>query len=124
MAISFTRLQEYLDAIAAKGNLDAANSGHRVFWNVSYNDFINGSIPNKHCNSQPIPIIDQNNKVRSAFYQILRGGWCGMPQMPRTGPFATSDNYSVKLTDGSVITGAKILQDIKEWLESGAPENG
>jgi hypothetical protein len=124
MAISFKRLREYLDAIAAKANLDAANAGHGVFWNVSYNQFITGTIPNKQCHGQPVPIIDPANKAQSAFFQILRDGWCGMPQMPRTGPFVTANGYSVVLSDGSVITGTQILKDIEDWLEGGALENG
>ena len=124
MAITFRRLQEYLNAIAANGNLDPANSRHGVFWNQSYSSFISGTVPNKVCNGHPVPIIDPVNKGQSAFNQILRGTWCGMPQMPRTGPFVTNPNYSVTLSDGTVVTGTKILQDIQEWLDAGAPENG
>jgi hypothetical protein len=124
MAITFARLQEYLTAIAAKANLDAANSRHGVFWNVPYAEFVAGVVPNKQCRSHAVPIIDAADKPSSAFNQILRAGWCGMPQMPRTGPFPTDAGYSVKLNNGSVITGTKILQDIQEWLEAGAPELG
>jgi hypothetical protein len=124
VTILFKRLQEYLDAIAAKANLDVANAGHGVFWSVSYNQFIGGVIPNKRCNGQPVPIIDPNDKAQSAFFLILQGGWCGMPQMPRTGPYLTANGYSVTLSDGSVITGAQIIHDIREWLEGGALENG
>jgi hypothetical protein len=124
MAITFVRLQSYLTAIASKANLDAANAGHGVFWNVSYQDFLNGNVPNKKCNLQPVPIINQADKPSSAFNQILRAGWCGMPKMPKTGPFATDAGYTVTLSDGTDVTGQKILQDIQEWLEAGAPENG
>jgi hypothetical protein len=37
MAISFKTVKDYLDAIATKGNLDPANSGHGVFWDTDYN---------------------------------------------------------------------------------------
>jgi hypothetical protein len=124
MAITFSRLQSYLTAIAAKANLDAANSRHRVFWNTSYQGFMTGNVPSKTCNGQPVPIIDQANKPNSAFNQILRAGWCGMPQMPKTGPYATDKGYTVTLSDKTTVTGDKILQDIQEWLEAGAPENG
>ncbi len=124
MAITFARLQEYLTAISAKANLDPANSRHGVFWNTTYHAFITGTVPNKQCKGQAVPIVDTANKANSAFNQILRAGWCGMPQMPKTGPFPTDVGYSVTLSDGSIVTGTQILQDIQEWLEAGAPENG
>jgi hypothetical protein len=122
MAITFRRLQEYLNAIAAHANLDAANSAHGVFWNTTYDAFKNGVVPHKRCGGQPVPILDPVDKVNSAFAQILRGGWCGMPQMPKTGPFATDPGYSVTLADGSTVTGQQILNDIYDWLAAGAPE--
>jgi hypothetical protein len=124
MPITFVKLQSYLTAIAAKANLDAANSRHGVFWNTTYQGFMTGNVPDKRCNSQPVPIIDQANKPASAFNQILRGPWCGMPQMPKTGPFATDHGYTVTLSDRSTVTGQQILNDIQEWLEAGAPEHG
>jgi hypothetical protein len=109
MAITFKKLQEYLNAIATNANLDVANSAHGVFWNTTYQAFMDGTVPDKHCNGQPVLIMDAVNKVNSAFNQILR---------------ATNANYLVTLSDGSKVTGAKILQDIQDWLQAGAPENG
>jgi hypothetical protein len=122
MPITYQRVQSYLDAIAAKANLDAANATHGVFWHCSYSDFINGTVPNKQCNDKPVPIIDANNKLDSAFYKILQEGWCRMPRMPKTGPFVTDTGYSVTLADGTEVGGATILEDIREWLAAGAPE--
>lgn len=124
MAITFVRVQQYLTAIATKANLDAANSRHGVFWTGTYQQFITGVVPNKQCRGQAVPIIDATNRPGSAFNQILRAGWCGMPQMPKTGPFPGDEGYSVQLSDGSTVTGTQILQDIQEWLEAGAPEHG
>jgi hypothetical protein len=124
MAITFVKVQEYFNKIAEKAHLDPANSGHGVFWNTTYQNFVAGQIPNKRCNSQPIPIIDPLHKAQSAFYQILQGGWCSMPQMPKTGPFITDEGYSITLGDGSSITGKEILKDLKDWLEADAPEHG
>jgi hypothetical protein len=109
VAITFSRLQEYLTAIAAKANLDVANSRHGVFWNGSYQAFITGIVPNKHCNGQVVPIIDPENKSNSGFNQILRGSWCGMPQMPKTGPFVTDPDYFVILADGTRVDGNTIV---------------
>jgi hypothetical protein len=124
MAITFSRLQEYLTKIGEKANLNPANALHGVFWNTTYDAFVTGVVPNKHCNGQVVPIIDPNNRANSAFYLILRAGWCSMPQMPKTGPYVTDANYSITLSDGTKVTGVKILQDILDWLNAGAPENG
>jgi hypothetical protein len=127
MAITFSRLKQYLDAIAAKGNLDPSDSGHGVFWNTDYASFVKGFVPSKKCGGQPVPIIKQPDAVNSAFLQILQGTWCtapAMPQMPKTGPFVTDAGYSVTLADGTAVTGETILQDIHDWLAAGAPENG
>jgi hypothetical protein len=124
MAITFARLQEYLNKIGDKANLDPANSRHGVFWNGTYQAFMNGVVPKKTCNGQPVPIIDPVNKANSAFNQILRAGWCDMPQMPKTGPFVTDPGYSITLADGTNVSGAQILKDIQDWLNAGAPENG
>jgi hypothetical protein len=127
MAITFVRLKEYLNKIAEQANLDPANSGHGVFWNTDYNSFVTGNVPHKQCGGHPVPIIDPANKVNSAFYQILKAGWCttpAMPQMPKTGPYVSSAGYSITLQDGTVRTGAQVLQDIEDWLRGGALENG
>jgi hypothetical protein len=127
MAITFVRLKEYLNKIADQGNLDPAGSGHGVFWNTDYHSFITGTVPHKQCALQPVPIIDPVNKVNSAFYQILKAGWCtqpNMPQMPKTGPFVTSAGYSITLDDGTIVDGATVLRDIEDWLRGGALENG
>jgi len=127
MAITFNRVKDYLNAIAANANLDPSNSGHGVFWNTDYNSFIYGPVPSKTCGPTPVPIINSADKVNSAFYLILKGSWCTapiMPQMPKTGPFVTDPGYSVDLPDGTTISGVQILQDIENWLRGGALENG
>ena len=124
MAITYARFQQYLSAIAAAANLDVANSGHGAFWNIPYQSFKSGTVPSKQCNGTPVPLLDPVNKLDSAFYKILQGGWCNMPEMPRTGPFVTDDGYLVALPDGTQITGKQILLDIESWLKAGAPEHG
>ena len=127
MAITFKRFKQYLDAIDAAGDLHASDSGHGVWWNIDYAPFKSGTIPSKKCNAQPVPIFNSANPKQSAFYLILQGGWCqnpSMPQMPKTGPFITDSGYSVTLSDGTVITGTQIIQDIGDWLAAGAPELG
>jgi hypothetical protein len=123
MAINFDRVVEYLDKIGGQAVNKPANARHGVFWDVKYQAFMTGTVPNKHCLGQNVPIIDPVNMVNSAFYQILKGRWCNMPQMPFGGPLVTEANYSITLDDGTVVTGQQVLQDLEEWLAAGAPEN-
>jgi hypothetical protein len=123
MPINFAKVQEYLDKIGQQANNNPANSGHGVFWSVKYAAFITGVVPGKHCMAHNVPIIDPVKSINSAFYQILKGPWCSMPQMPKGGPFATDAGYTITLNDGSVVTGDQLLKDIEEWLAAGAPEN-
>ena len=37
------------------------------------------------------------------------------------GPFITDTDYSLTLSDGTVVTGAQVKQDIHDWLAAGAP---
>jgi hypothetical protein len=121
--INFARVQEYLDKIGEQANNNPADSGHKLFWDVKYDAFISGLVPGKHCLGNNVPILDPVNKVNSAFYQILKGPWCSMVQMPKGGPYATDNGYTITLNDGSVVTGEQLLKDIEEWLAAGAPEN-
>ncbi|MER9102636.1 hypothetical protein NKH95_01675 [Mesorhizobium sp. M0848] len=125
MAITYLVIQDYLNKIAAKGNLDPEGSGHGVFWDGDYASFSTGVVPGKKCSGVPVPILNQTDLVNSAFYQILKAGWCtmpAMPQMPRKGPYVTDTGYSIKLDNGTVVTGAQVLSDIEDWLKAGAPE--
>ena len=123
IAVNFSLIKQYLNKIAAKGALDPADSGHGLFWQTDYNSFKTGFVPSKKCGGKPVPIIDPVDPAKSAFLQILKsGGFCGMPQMPKTGPFIDSAGYNITLDDSSIVAGAKILQDIEDWLRAGAPE--
>lgn len=124
MAISFDKLQVYLDGIAAAANLDVGNSRHGAFWRITYQEFRNGIVPTKKCDGQPVPLINSTDPERSAFFIILQSSFCGMPKMPKTGPFLTDSGSMIQLSDGSNVTGQKIIEDIREWLQTGFPENG
>jgi len=45
-----------------------------------------------------------------------------MPDGPDPGPFITDAGYTITMDDGTVVTGAKIIQDIGDWLNAGFPE--
>jgi hypothetical protein len=134
MPITFVTFQKYLDKIADKANGDIVASVHGPFWQGTYNDFINGNVPNVACGNNdvpagsPIPIINKANPISSGFYVLLqRPGWCGKTQMPggrQPGLFITDAGYTITMDDGTVVAGAKINQDIGDWLRAGFPEGG
>jgi hypothetical protein len=134
--MNFTKVQAYLDAIANEAAGDIGQSPHQNFW-TDYHTFINGNVPGgarTTCpigSNTPIRIIDPNDasldKTRpltSPFYVILTNaiGFCARKQMPQGGPFITAGNYQVTLADGTVVTGAKIMADLEDWLRSGFPQ--
>ncbi len=123
--ITYRDIQSYLEAIASnpKNKRSADNSGHGRFWNVPYQQFIGGDIPNEDCNGLAIKIVDADPS-KCAFYQSLKNpaGSCNSQQMPKKGPFITDTNYSVTLGDGSVVSGADIDANIVWWLTHGMPE--
>lgn len=125
MAITFTRLKEYLDKVADKATGDVTTAPHKVFWKV--NDaatFRAGVVPNVKCHGAAIPNVDAATPAATALLVILRDqtGFCGKRQMPGGGPFLTDEGYMIKLDTGEEVSGAQVLADIQAWLEAGAPE--
>ena len=134
--ITFSIIQSYLNAILTKANGDIDASPHKRFWDTDYVTFRDGVIPggaDTSCEGNPVPIINKENPVETAFYLILKGRFCDMPRMPFGGEFAfknqpdgsvSTPTYDVTLPDGTVAqkTGVQILADIEEWLTNGYPE--
>jgi hypothetical protein len=42
--------------------------------------------------------------------------------MPDGGKFVTEAGYQVALVDGTIVTGQRILDDVRQWLANGFPE--
>ena len=131
MPISFARLQEYLDLIVRKNGGDINAAPHRRFWS-SYQSLTAQPLPRPKCNGNdiyPVTYVDAaKTKVdadNSPLYVILTDsrGFCGKEQMPPSGSFITDSGYSQTLSDGTVVTGDQIKQDIHDWLEAGAPNS-
>lgn len=132
MPITFSRVIEYLDAIADKGAKNASNATHGRFWTGMTRDvFVDptkgGIVPAIHCKGVNIPILDLTNlptsAANSALYMALTNGlgFCNKGQMPLGGPVITEAAYTVKLADGTVVTGKQIQDDILDWIQKGAP---
>src|SRR6187431_1151587 len=113
--MTFARVKQYLDAIADQALFDAGSAPHGRFWSVSYQDFVAGFVPNINendgkmkCNGEPVPLIDRENPEGTPFYNILRGRWCEISQMPDGGPVITERDFTVALADGTQVTGQQI----------------
>lgn len=128
MAITFARLQEYLDTIVEKNAGDIPNSPHGRFWR-SHEALTQQPLPKPKCQGAPIfavKYLDAANMTVDAdgspLYIILTQviGFCGRQQMPSGGPFISDPDYSITLPDGTTVPGAQIMSDIHEWLANGA----
>lgn len=121
MAVGFGRIKEYLEKVGS----GAAFAPHGKFWEITYAQFLSQNVPGVDCHGQAIPIIDPNDLNASAFFKILQdtAGFCGNPQMPFGGKKLTNPTYQITLSDGTVVTGAQIIEDIKDWLAAGAPDD-
>ena len=126
--ISFARLQEYLDLIVKQENGDITNAPHQRFWK-DHRTLTTTAIPRPKCQGQsifPVKFLDpartQVDADNSPLFLILTdiNGFCQKPQMPPAGPFITAANYSLTLSDGTVVTGDQVKQDIHDWLAAGA----
>jgi len=131
MAVSYARIQEYLDKILAKdttGSID--ESPHKVFWKVDRDTFVKQSVPHVSCNGKPMPVVKVGDSANSPLYLVLisdgaSGAACKKPQMPAGdpgGPFITDPGYQITLGDNTTVTGSQIQQDVKDWIDSGCPE--
>jgi hypothetical protein len=121
--ILFPTVQVYLNAVADKAANAIDDSPHVRFWNIPYDQFINGIVPGVKCKGNPVPIIDKTDPLNSPFFVILTNanGWCRKRQMPGGGPFITDPGYSVTLAEGTSVTGQKIQDDLADWLAHGFP---
>ncbi len=128
MPITFARLQEYLDLIVKQEGGNILFAPHRRFW-ADHQTLTTQPIPAPKCQGQPIlPIkyldpertkVDADNSPMFLILTELKG-FCQREQMPPGGPFITDTDYSLTLSDGTVVPGAQVKQDIHDWLAAGA----
>lgn len=133
-SIGFETVQSYLSGLAAKGVINS--SPHKAFWKsrlvdgvptpVTYEDFINGNVPNKNYHGLPIPILWKEAPMLSPLFLILREKeFAGIPQMIPNGPngtHLTDTGMTITLADGTTVAGAKVLADLETWLKNGFPK--
>lgn len=130
--IGFETVQKYLSGLAALGNI--SGSPHGAFWMskkvngalvpATYEDFINGTVPNATSRDSPIPIIWKEFPILSPIFIILADpGFADVPQMIFGGVHLTDDNMHITLPDGTAVTGAQVLADLEVWLKNGFPKD-
>lgn len=121
--IVFADIKAYLTAVVKKAVGDINDSPHGRFWDIPYQQFITGTVPNQKCNGADIPLINTQDPRNSAFLLILKdaNGFCGKEQMPAGGPFLSSAT-SFSMQDGTKLSGQQILSNIESWLLNGYPE--
>src|ERR1043166_8771792 len=128
MATNYSDIIMYLDAIAGNANGSIGGAPHKTWWRqghipsgdpLSYEDFVSGTVYGVN-----VPIIDQTDPTKSKFYVLLTtsGGADGYNQMPWRGPYITDQGYEVQLSNGDVITGSQIMENIEGWLSGGYPQ--
>jgi hypothetical protein len=118
--INFQTVKNYLDAIANNANKPIGGSPHGAFWQVDYPSFTTGTVKTNRGTNPPI--MDTKNPLQSPFFLVLINKLPGFPQMPFGGPFITDPGYTVKLADGTQITGAQIIANLQDWLGHGFPQ--
>ncbi|KAA3631734.1 MAG: hypothetical protein DWQ02_15935 [Bacteroidetes bacterium] len=106
--ISLRNINTYADVQAMFNDYVKLNgigingSPHKAFWNtLSYNDFINGNVPNVG-----IKICTCGDSEKSAIVQILKGSYDGIGEMPFGGPYFPDEQ----------------VEKFAKWIDDGCPE--
>jgi hypothetical protein len=108
---SFAAVQQFLNNFVQNNQVDISGAVHAAFWNTTYDDFVNGSVPNvQDQDGNPVPILNKvNGKYdgpTSNIVTVLNGTNESFPQMPKGGPYLSSDQ----------------IQEISDWISAQCPE--
>ena len=119
---SFAAVQKFFnDFIAMTPGIDIADAQHHAFWNTTYDNFVNGNVPNvtDPTSGQPLAILNKvNGKYdgpSSNIVMALAGtanslfdpnNPAGIGQMPQGGPYMSTDQ----------------INELSDWITAGCPE--
>jgi hypothetical protein len=109
---SFAAVQQSLNNFVKDNHINLTGARHAAFWNTfSYDDFIKGNVPNvQDPNGNAVPILNKiNGKYdgpSSNLVTVLAGTNASFPQMPKGGPYLSSDQ----------------VQDISDWISAQCPQ--
>jgi hypothetical protein len=116
---SFTDVQAFFNNFITQNNIQISGAPHGAFWNTSYNNFVNGNVPNvlDPNTNLPIPILTKGAGATSNIIYALSGTpntlWDpnnpnGFGQMPAGGPYFSTDQ----------------INDLSNWITAGCPQFG
>lgn len=96
---------------------DALDTRHGAFWNLPYNDFINGNVPKVKDPDTGLPmrILIPGSSAQSNIILALKGA-PGSPFDPETG------NFTQMPADGPPMFTDAEIAEIADWIDRGCPE--
>ena len=115
---SFADVQAFFNNFIAANNIDIGGAPHGAFWNTSYDNFVNGNVPNvlDPNTNLPIPILKKGDGAHSNIVYAISGApgtlWdpnnpAGFGQMPAGGPYFSTAQ----------------IQDLSDWITAGCPQS-
>ncbi len=118
---SYAQVQAFITQVLTQNNeIGSRFSPHGQFWaTLTYDQFVNGNVPNVQENGQPLPILVKGNSAQSNIILALKGA-AGTPFDPNTGDIGrmpANANPPAK----PFFTDAQI-QEIADWIDAGCPE--
>ena len=94
-------VQKMFDDYVGLNGIHINASPHKAFWDtLSYDNFINGKVPNVG-----VKICECGNSKASAIVQILQGAYESYPEMPAGGPYFPQEQ----------------VDKFAEWIDKGCP---
>jgi hypothetical protein len=116
---NYKQVQDFITTILTQHNQmnGAKKSPHKDFWNsLSYNDFVNGSIPGVEDpdTGAPVPILIKGNSADSNLILSLRG----------MGPLFDPDSgaFGQMPANGPPMFTAAQIKELADWIDAGCPQ--
>src|ERR1700756_3805588 len=118
---SFADVQAFLTNFCSNNNVSIASAQHGAFWNVTYDNFVNGNIPNvlDPNTNDPLPIVNKvNGKYdgpTSNIVMALAGTANSLfdPNNPAgIGP----------MPEGGPLMSAAQVKELADWITAGCPQ--
>ena len=109
MAIkSFADVKTFFNDFVSANNIAIGTSPHDAFWNTSYDDFVDGNVPNVQDGlGNPVKILVKEISATSNIITILKGPLPGVAKrMPIGGPFMS----------------AAQIADLAAWIDNKCPK--
>jgi len=104
---SYAEVQAFFAQYVEEHSIDIDGSPHEAFWDFSYDDFVNGNVPNVlNAFGQKVKILQSGDSANSNIVNILKGSISGFRQMPANGPFMSEEQVG----------------ELAGWIDNNCPE--